>query len=495
MLYFLINRCELGLKNISDRPFPYCLQDVLTSLSLNIQDARGQCYDGAATMAGQKSGVASQIKQKNSKCLYTHCYGHALNLAVGDYVKSLKCLSETFDVVKEICKLVKKSPQRDTVLKNMRKESLNEERGVHAFCPTRWTVRGEALSSMINNYNELMELWDWSLANLKDTEMKARVRGVQAAMKTFDFFFGCMLGESLLRQTDNLSKSLQQTLISAAEGQVLAHLVAETIAKDRSTEHFNLLWDKVIKRCNQQSFPVEEPALPRKRRIPARFEDGNRETYHHPEVPKDMYRQVYFEAIDNIVAAILARFDQADYKVYINLQELLLKAVAQTNYESEIETVLNTYGDDLDEFALRTQLELLPRIASKNRYQSKMSIQDLFELVKSLDKPHQILLSQVIVVFKLILVMPATNAVSERSFSSLKRIKTYLRATTSEVRLNSLMLLHIHKERTDSLDLIKIANNFVATKEVRKDVFGTFTDLDSLGKSNKAVNVGVQTIS
>ena len=39
-----------------------------------------------------------------------------------------------------------------------------------------------------------MELWDWSLNNLKGTEMKARVRGVKSFMATFSFYFGCSLG-------------------------------------------------------------------------------------------------------------------------------------------------------------------------------------------------------------------------------------------------------------------------------------------------------------
>ena len=51
-------------------------------MNSRIQDARGQCYDGAAAMAGAKTGVATQIKAINGKCLYTHCYGHALNLAI-----------------------------------------------------------------------------------------------------------------------------------------------------------------------------------------------------------------------------------------------------------------------------------------------------------------------------------------------------------------------------------------------------------------------------
>ncbi|ESO00257.1 hypothetical protein HELRODRAFT_153336, partial [Helobdella robusta] len=40
------------------------------------------------------------------------------------------------------------------------------------------------------------------------------------------------------------------------------------------------------------------------------------------------------------------------------------------------------------------------------------------------------------------------TATAERSFSSTKRIKSYLRNSTSENRLNGLTLLSIHKEIT-----------------------------------------------
>ena len=58
-------------------------------------------------------------------------------------------------------------------------------------------------------------------------------------------------------------------------------------------------------------------------------------------------------------------------------------------------------------------------------------------------------------------VMPATNAVSERSFSSLRRAQNYLRSTMTENCLKNVMLIHIHKGRTDSLSLIDIANDFI----------------------------------
>ena len=71
----------------------------------------------------------------------------------------------------------------------------NELRGVYAFWSMRWTVRGEALAAVINNHDELIELWNWSLTVPKDTEMKARIRGVKSMMTTFDFYVGCSLGE------------------------------------------------------------------------------------------------------------------------------------------------------------------------------------------------------------------------------------------------------------------------------------------------------------
>ena len=75
--------------------------------------------------------------------------------------------------------------------------------------------------------------------------------------------------------------------------------------------------------------------------------------------------------------------------------------------------------------------------------------------------------------------MPATNAVSERSFSALKRITTYLRATSTDKRMNHLMLLHIHKDRLYSLDMVAVANEFVARFDSRRQIFGTASKADT----------------
>ncbi len=71
--------------------------------------------------------------------------------------------------------------------------------------------------------------------------------------------------------------------------------------------------------------------------------------------------------------------------------------------------------------------------------------------------------------------MPATNASSEHSFTALRRIQNYLRNTMGQERLNHLMILHVHRDITDNLDMISVANEFVSDSEHRMQIFGTFT--------------------
>ena len=63
---------------------------------------------------------------------------------------------------------------------------------------------------------------------------------------------------------------------------------------------------------------------------------------------------------------------------------------------------------------------------------------------------HAAKLGAVVRLFQLLVILPATNATSERSFSALRRIKSYLRCTMSQARLNHLMILHYHQEMTSA---------------------------------------------
>ena len=105
-----------------------------------------------------------------------------------------------------------------------------------------------------------------------------------------------------------------------------------------------------------------------------------------------------------------------------------------------------------------------------------MNILDIIHFMQSLNSSEREFLSQVVVLVELVLLVPATNAISERSFSALKRLKIYMRSTMADERLNNLMILHIHREKTDKLDLVDIANRFVGKNDTRKRMFGRFTE-------------------
>ena len=67
--------------------------------------------------------------------------------------------------------------------------------------------------------------------------------------------------------------------------------------------------------------------------------------------------------------------------------------------------------------------------------------------------------------------MPASNATSERAFSTMRRIKTYLRNTMSQNRLNHTMCLNIHKEKLEEINLKLVLNEFIDQSDRRRAVF------------------------
>ena len=190
------------------------IKDTLLRFNLPLSKARGQCYDGARNMSGIRNGVAAQLCKEEARAVYTHCYGHSLNLAAGDAIKNSTVMKSALDTTHEISKLVKYSPRRGALFETLKTQLAPDRPGIRILCPTRWTVRADSLASILSNYTVLQELWDECVEIVKDSETIARINGVASQMRTFRFLYGVELGEMILRHTDNLSKTLQQTFFS-----------------------------------------------------------------------------------------------------------------------------------------------------------------------------------------------------------------------------------------------------------------------------------------
>lgn len=446
------------------------IRDTLVRLGLSLSDCRGQCYDGAAVMRGARNGVAKRILQEQPKAMFTHCYGHSLNLACQDLARNVAPVKEALDTTFDFSKLLKYSAKRSAEFSKLKAEIAPEEPGFRTLCPTRWTVRASSLHSVLANYEVLQASAErFSEMAKYDQEMSAKCNSMKFQLCSFNFLFGLCLGHLILQLADNLSKALQQKSLSAAEGLGMAQKTLQSLKFLRSDKEFEKFWEEVM--AKQEQFGVNEPQLPRKRRAPARLEDGQAAP-HFPQSVEDHYRPIYFQAIDSIVSAIQERFDQEGLKSYLLLEGLLLRAVAGDEFEDEAAHVEQIWGDDLKMAVLRSQLHIL-RTHFAEASSNSPSLSDIVEYVKS-QPARATFMSEVVVLLTLILVTPATNATSERSFSALRRLKTYLRSTMTQERLNHCALVHVMKEECDSLDVLDLAEDFVQGNDHRSQVFGKF---------------------
>jgi hypothetical protein len=202
-------------------------------------------------------------------------------------------------------------------------------------------------------------------------------------------------------------------------------------------------------------------------------QETSSEAHHHTTV-EDEFRQIYFDALDHITTAIKDRFNQPSFKVYANLEELLVHGARNEPFEAGFEQVKKLYPDEIDVSALVSEFHLFQQMFDE----SPECLDDIMKVFKRRDKKERLLIPNIITTCKLVLVNPATSATPERSFSSGRNIKTWKRSTTKAKRFNALSILYIYKELTDKIDLITIGNEFVGKYDERKNIFGKFSHDD-----------------
>ena len=152
--------------------------------------------------------MATIIKRDDSKCLLTHCYCHALNLAVGDTVKNVPLLKETLEDAYEPTTLIKYLPKRQAALKNIQEQLKIENlklpvdgntdaetfSRLRLFCPTRWTVRSKSLHSISKNCMSILEMLSWCNDSqmASDSDIRAWASRLERKMNAFKFVYGLL---------------------------------------------------------------------------------------------------------------------------------------------------------------------------------------------------------------------------------------------------------------------------------------------------------------
>ena len=114
---------------------------------------------------------------------------------------------------------------------------------------------------------------------------------------------------------------------------------------------------------------------------------------------------------------------------------------------------------DIDGNDLFMELQILQKMLLYEAYKGESpwtSIQ-ILEFARRMD-----MFPNMLVAYKILLTIPITVAFVERSFSKLKLLKTYLRSTMTQERLNGLAILSIESEFLKNLNYRKIIEVFTS---------------------------------
>ena len=419
-------------------------------------------------MCGRLSGVQAGISFQYRKAIYIHCFCHSLNLAVQDASRHIPLISSTLDVIQELSNLIRFSPKRKALLEQMRHDFGMESSSLRPLCPTRWTVKHKAFESVQRNYEPLLQMLDTISNGLNGSsciEVRSKAGGILHNFQTFNLLFGIMLSERFFGITDSLSRSLQGQNVTAFDAKHAAETVCQTISGLRTDEEFKTFWENATFKAQQLN--LSEPVLPRTRRLPRRLDSGSNP--HADASPKDYYRRVYFEFADTLTGE-LTRFDQDNYKLYMKAEQLLICAAGTGEVLTDnMKIVCDHFGKDFDSSRLNNQLSIISDIVEG----VTPTLREIQHAILSLNTSSS-LFSEILKLLKLLFIIPASTASAERSFSSLRGLKTYLRSSMTSQRLNHMLLLHVHKDITDQIDLHCIAKEFVCKNDRRKKMFGLF---------------------
>lgn len=447
------------------------IKDVLIRCMLPLSSCRGQAYDGAANMSGRISGVAARIKSDVPSALHVHCLAHCLNLCLQDSARICVIVRDTLELVIGIVKLIKYSPKRSSLFESLKTQMSIETGNLKPLCPTRWTVRSGAIAAVLANYSVLIATLEEAYETGHD-EYAVKAGGYAKQLQLFRYFFGLKFCSLLFNSTEQLSCTLQRKDITVQEARQATSVTKAYLQKQRSDDAFNRFFDNVV--LESSNF-TEEPTLPRKRKLPRRVDDGA--ASHQHLTPRDFYRQIYFQGLDIVITEISRRFDQNDIAVVAEIEKLLIDSANGSDC-SVPSSVQDMYSADLDMERLSVHLKMLPDVIKKHGESEGIPIRKVTTVRTICDSMNTTpvcknLLLEVHRLLLLFYTIPVTTSTAERTFSVLRRVKTYLRSSMTQQRLNHVLLLHSHKTRTDAINLVQLAAKFVSVNERRGEYFGT----------------------
>jgi len=132
------------------------LLGVMTALGWDVQRMAGFYSDGAATMVGVKSGIATRLKAVNLRIVAVCCVAHRTALVMNDTTKSSPELQAVDSELRQVHNLFNHSNKRQSKWEAFAKGYNITQLRFPIFNTTRWFSRLQCVVVLTNNLAELI---------------------------------------------------------------------------------------------------------------------------------------------------------------------------------------------------------------------------------------------------------------------------------------------------------------------------------------------------
>ncbi|XP_021861463.2 uncharacterized protein [Spinacia oleracea] len=437
------------------------LENVLKAHDLEIDNVRGQGYDNGSNMKGKHQGVQKRLLDINPRAFYSPCGCHSLNLVLCDIANASSKARDFFGIVQRIYTIFVNSTKRWHILKeNVKGLTLK------SLSATRWESRVEIIKAIRFQVADICEAL-YEVADVGDAENDHKLQSEARSLAknelgSFEFLLATIIWYEILCAVNFVSKHLQSQdiLIDTAISEIKGLI---SFFKKYRDNGFSNVMDTAKKLAIELGI---DPVFPQRRIIRRKRQFDEIDGEETSLSPKESFRIEYFiYIVDQAIASLEKRFEQ--YESYENIfgflfnsdklqsmDDIKLKSCCY-HFEGALKKgeVSDISGNDLF-----VELKLFRELISKE----KMGAIDLLKILKRFN-----CFPNVSIAYMILLTIPITVVSAEQSFSKLKLLKSYLRTTMSQERLNGLALMAIESDLLDEVNVEAVIDDF-ATKHARR---------------------------
>ena len=404
--------------------------DHLSKLGLDKSFMVAQGYDGASAMSGIFNGTQAIVRQQCPSAVYVHCALHCLNLVLKNACE-IPEITAAVTGIQRACQFFKNSTKRVTELEQAVERFCPESshKRLKQYCATRWVERHDSVFVFLELYEPLIDVFisnkEFALVN---------------TITEPSFLVATLILSHVLGETKSASVKLQAKEIDLVGAITEIDSVVETLKSWREDEMaakfvsiFQSATAMYAKRENDPTIEIPKPRLAIRQR--------NRNNVPTDSAMEFYRRAVWLPFLDTMLSQFAERFN-SQAKIVMGMCTIIPSQCVDSNV-SQFLKASSIYGQFLDGGSAACEIEYgrwqrkWAKIAKSERPET---------VVGALKNCDATIYPNIAILLQIFATIPVTTATAERSFSALRLLKTYLRATMKEERLNGLALMAIRKD-------------------------------------------------